>query len=59
MKEDYQKSSNNVTSFLFSNPVSFYEHYHEKQTGLELFTCPFSGFPWSPGAGSCFSWLWS
>ena len=30
MKEDYQKSTKKLT-LLFSNPVSFYEHYFEKR----------------------------
>ena len=30
-KDDYQKSSKNLTSILFSNPVLFYINYYEKQ----------------------------
>ena len=33
--EDYQKSSKNLTSFLFPNSVSFYRNYCEKQKDLK------------------------
>ena len=32
-KEDYQKSSKKLTSFLYKNPVSFYGNYHKKIKG--------------------------
>ena len=32
-KEDYQKSSKKLTSFLYKNPVSFYGNYHKKLKG--------------------------
>ena len=31
LKEDYQKSSKDPTSFLFSNPVSFYKNYEKRK----------------------------
>ena len=39
---EYQRSPNNLTSFLFSNLFCFYEHYN-KLKGPELIAGPFSG----------------
>ena len=52
MKENYWKFTKNLTSFLFSNPISFYGNYCEKKRDwnespipFQVLKCPFFNDP--------------